>query len=211
MRIYRIPKAVQRIFPKILWSFPEKQHAVYLTFDDGPHEKYTPQILDILDEHDIKSTFFLLGEKIRPNKKIILRMQNSGHSIGIHGYHHIHLLLKSKQTIHEQIVRTKDELESITGEPVRFFRPPYGMFNRSVLELCRQLSLLPVLWSFMTFDFDRRLEDNYLLNIFRKKIRPADIITLHDGHENSNRTVTLLPQIIVHIRKLEFQLWAIEM
>jgi len=200
MRIYRIPKAVQRIFSDIIWSFPEKKNNVFFTFDDGPHKVFTPQILDILEEQNVKATFFLLGINVKPNKEIVLRMQDAGHSLGIHGYSHDSLLFKSKKYICEQIERAKDELEYQTGEPVRLFRPPYGMFNRAVLKLCRQLSLRLVLWSFMTYDFDNRLGEDYLLKMFQKKICPGDIVTLHDGLSNSDRTVRMLPHLIRYSR-----------
>ena len=156
MRIYRFPKTIQRIFPNILWSKPEKRDTVFLTFDDGPHEIYTPQILDILEEHNAKATFFLMGEKLKTNKELVFRLRDSGHSIGIHGYRHDSMLLKSRKIIREQIERTKDELELLIEKPVQLFRPPYGMFNRAVLKECQHLSLRPVMWSFLTYDFDKR-------------------------------------------------------
>ncbi len=211
MRIYRFPKFVQRIFPSILWSCPEKQNTVFLTFDDGPHEIYTPQILDILDEHNTKATFFLLGEKIKSNREIVQHMQDSGHSIGIHGYQHTSLLLKSKKTIYEQLVGSKDILESLIGERVCLFRPPYGLFNRVVLKQCCQLSMRLVLWSFMVYDFDDLLEENYLLKVVQEKIRPGDIIVLHDGLINSDRTTRILSPLLYHVRNVGLKSSAIEL
>ena len=141
----------------------------------------------------------------------MLRIRDSGHAIGIHSYHHVSLLLKSKKTIREYIELAKDELESLIQAPVRLFRPPYGRFNRALLEQCRQLSLRPVMWSFMTYDFDNRLRDNDMLNLFQKNIRPGDIVALHDGHPNSARTVHLLPQLIRHAQNQGLQLSAIEL
>jgi peptidoglycan-N-acetylglucosamine deacetylase len=211
MRIYRFPKCVSQIFPNVRWSFPEKQDTVFFTFDDGPHEIYTPQILDLLEEHNTKATFFLLGEKLKKNKELVIRMRDSGHSIGIHGYRHDSMLMKSKIIIREQIERTKVELELLIGKPVQLFRPPYGLFNRAVLKECRQLSLRIVMWSFLTYDFDIRLSDSYLLKTLQKKLCPGDIITLHDGHINSIRTARLLPQLIRYIRSRGFKSSIIEL
>ncbi len=199
MRFFRVPNILTHFFPQIMWQIPNEANNVYLTFDDGPHEIYSPKILDILEEHNVKATFFLLGEKIKPNREIILRMRDSGNTVGIHGYQHSSLLLKSKTFIREQLERAKDELESLTGEPVHLFRPPYGRFNPAVLNQCRQLSLRPVMWSFLTYDFDDRLSDKDLLDIFNKRICPGDIVVMHDGHVNSGRTVRVLPGLIEFI------------
>lgn len=196
MKYYRVPKIVQRIFPKLLFAFPQKSKAVFLTFDDGPHQIFTPHILDILDEHHAKATFFLLGEKLKPNREIILRMKNANHTIGIHGFNHISLLIKSRTEIRQQIESAKSELESILGEPVRFFRPPFGKFNRAVLKTCQQLSLRPVLWSLMTYDFYDQLSNSDLLNTFQKRLRGGDIVVLHDGNDNSERMARVLPEMI---------------
>ena len=196
MRIYRIPKFVQHFFPNILWSFPDEKNAIFLTFDDGPHEIFTPQILDILDRYSAKATFFLLGESIRGNEKIIRRTHESGHAIGIHSYEHISLLRKSEREIRRQILDTKNKLESLIGEPVKFFRPPYGKFNPAMLKICQSLSLQLVLWSLMPYDFDVKINGRKLVEIFQKKVRAGDIVVLHDGHENSERMVGVLGEMI---------------
>ena len=206
MRIYRIPKFVQHIFSNILWSFPNEKNAIFLTFDDGPHEIFTPQILDILDQGGVKATFFLLGARIKGNEKIIRRMHESGHSIGIHGYDHISLLRKSKKEIRRQILDTKKKLESLINEPVKIFRPPYGKFTPAMVKECRSLSLQLVMWSFMTYDFDMEVSDRRLINIFQKKLHSGDIVVLHDGHENSNRTVRVLGEMIGICRNKGFEL-----
>ena len=196
MRIYRIPKFAQMFFPSILWSFPEKANAVFLTFDDGPHKTFTPQILDILDEHRAKATFFLSGMNIKGNEKIILRMHESGYSIGIHGYEHFSLLGKPRIEIKEQILRTRNEIEFIVGKPVNLFRPPYGIFNPKMVKICQELSLHLVIWSFMPYDFYTKISDGKLVDIFQKKLRAGDIVVLHDGHENSGRTVGVLEEMV---------------
>ncbi len=210
MKIYRIPKFVQHFFSNILWSFPDEKSAIFLTLDDGPHEIFTPRILDILDGYGVKATFFLLGARIKGNEKIIRRMHASGHSIGIHGYDHISLLRKSREEIRKQILDTKKNLESLIGEAVKIFRPPYGKFNRATIKECRSLSLQLVMWSFMTYDFDMQLSDRDLTNIFQKKLRAGDIVVLHDGNGNSDRTIRSLDALIEICQSKGFKLKKIE-
>ena len=200
MRIYRIPKIVRCLFPNVLFSIPTEQNEVFLTFDDGPHEIFTPQILDALDEHNAKATFFLLGEKLKPNKEIVRRILSAGHAIGIHGFNHISLLKLSKNKIHLQIENAKNELELITGKPVHLFRPAYGRFNPVVLKHCRLLSLRPVLWSFMSYDFDPKIPENNIILSSKRNIKAGDIIVYHDGHQFSYRTVNILPSVIMHLK-----------
>lgn len=206
MRIYRIPKFVQRIFPNILWSFPDKKNGIFLTFDDGPHDIFTPQILNILEEYQVKATFFLPGAHIKGNEKIVQRIYESGHCIGVHGYEHISLLSKSKREIREQILRAQEKIQSLTGEPVKFFRPPYGRFSPAVIKACHSLSTQMVMWSFMSYDFDARMNDGRLVEIFQKNIRGGDIVVLHDGHENSGRTVRILREMIRICQSRNFEL-----
>ena len=86
---YKTPKLLQRMFPKRVWSFPEKQNTVFLTFDDGPIPDVTPWVIDTLREHDAKATFFCIGENVKKHPEIFRSLIDSGHSIGNHTYNHL--------------------------------------------------------------------------------------------------------------------------
>lgn len=195
MRIYRTPIFLQKMFPSVIFARPARKNQIYLTFDDGPHENFTPQILDILGRHQIKATFFILGKKIKGKEALIRRLDAEGHTAGIHGYDHVSLLFSSKEQIKQQILRAKDAIEFVLGKEVSLFRPPYGRFNLKMINLCQSLQLKLVLWSLMVYDFDLRISNERLLEIFHSKARSGDIVLLHDGHVNSFRTINVLHEI----------------
>ena len=209
MRLYRIPQWFQKLFPDIVWTLPESNQ-ISLTFDDGPDPHFTPRILSLLEKEGITASFFVIGEKANQHPMLIKAIRQSHNVIGIHSYEHQSLLFHSNRFIRNQIQHAKDTIENIISEPVHFFRPPYGHFSPTMINIIQTYSMKMVMWNFMTYDFDNRLSDSELLNIFQKKIRAGDIVVLHDGHRNSARTVRLLPELIRHCQNLGVQLSAIE-
>ena len=101
----------------------EKQIA--LTFDDGPG-KYTQELLDGLRERGVKASFFLMGSKVEKRPELVKTMHEDGHLVGCHTWSHINFLKCTEDEIADEIARTNDLIESITGERPQFLRPPYG-------------------------------------------------------------------------------------
>ena len=99
---------------------------IAITFDDGPHPSYTAQLLDGLKERGIHATFFVTGEHAEKNPELIKRMQEEGHLIGNHTYSHIQLTEANREQFREELVKTNEILQEITGTEVIFVRPPYG-------------------------------------------------------------------------------------
>ena len=116
---------------------------IALTFDDGPHPKYTEQLLDGLKERGVVATFFVTGENAENYPDIIRREQDEGHLIGNHTYSHIQLTSRNRETFREELVQTNEILEEITGEKISFVRPPYGSWDKSFEKA---LNMFPVLW-----------------------------------------------------------------
>ena len=96
----------------------EDEKVVALTFDDGPDEVFTPQVLDILKKYDVKATFFLIGEKVQYNKKIVKREKEEGHEIGNHTFTHINAAKKSRAEIESEDTKTQEAIKEVTGEVV---------------------------------------------------------------------------------------------
>ena len=107
------------------------EKTVAITFDDGPGSKTTPRLLDGLKERGVKATFFVVGENAVNNKDLIMRMYDEGHVIGNHTYTHVELTKLSKSAAINEITKTNELIESITGEPVTFIRPPCGAWNEA--------------------------------------------------------------------------------
>ena len=167
---------------------------IALTFDDGPHPKYTEQLLDGLKERGVKATFFVTGEHATLHPDIIRRMQEEGHLIGNHTYSHIQLTSKNREEFKQQLIKTNEVLEKITGEDVTYVRPPYGSWDKSFES---ELNMFPVLWTIDPLDWCSDNADN-VANKVVKKAGENDIILMHDYYESS---VTAALEVVDELQK----------
>lgn len=211
MRFFRIPSYLRRLFPDILWQQDgSSDHQIFLSFDDGPHDQFTRPILTLLERKHVLATFFVLGANVVNHVAMVAEMHQVGHSIGVHGWQHRRLIFDSTEAIVEDLQRCRSTIESIIHAPVTYFRPPYGIFTPSILRACRQMQLQPVIWSYMSYDFDLRLSDEHVLRRLLASLNSGDIVVLHDGHRHSHRTVELLPKLIDRVRAQGFDFGALK-
>jgi peptidoglycan/xylan/chitin deacetylase (PgdA/CDA1 family) len=119
---------------------------VALTFDDGPGPASTPEFLDVLAEHGVRATFFMLGSMVARSPGLAAEVAAAGHEIGVHGYDHWYLTTRWPQAVRSDLTRATDEIGTATGVMPRFFRPPYGVLSGPALLAVRELGLTPVLW-----------------------------------------------------------------
>jgi len=165
---------------------PRKPGQLALTFDDGPNPAWTPRLLDILAEHNVHATFFMVGKFAKSERELARRVAGAGHLIGNHTWSHPDLSRARAANILDELTRTNDLLAEITGKPTRFFRPPFGARRPYVLKLARQLGLTPVTWNAMTTDWKEPSTDKITQSLVRKIDRNqsrgfATNIVLHDG------------------------------
>ncbi|MCH5249137.1 MAG: polysaccharide deacetylase family protein [Lachnospiraceae bacterium] len=167
---------------------------IALTFDDGPHPCYTEQLLDGLRERDVKATFFVTGEHAELHPDIIERMNEEGHLIGNHTYSHIQLSSRNRDEFKNQIVKTNEIINEITGKEVLYIRPPYGTWDK---KFETELNMFPVLWTLDPLDWSSsnasRITDKVV-----SKADENDIILMHDYYES---TVTAALNIIDKLKK----------
>jgi len=208
MRFFKIPTPLFRLFPQLIWKDPNSPNKIFLTFDDGPDPAYTPAILDILQKHDARATFFVLGNRAQQHPGLVRQIHNN-HAIGIHGFDHQRLIFRSSDYLFQQLSRSRQIVESIIDQPIRYFRPPYGIFSPKLIDVCRRLDLRLVLWSLMSYDFDEKVRDDTILTRIARHVTGGDIIVFHDGHVNSDRTVRILEVTIKIIKEKGFQLSSI--
>lgn len=210
MRFWRVPPYLQRLFPGIRWQQPAGDRQIFLTFDDGPNGPCTRQILILLERLQVPATFFVLGERVVRQGAVLAAMHGAGHTIGLHGWQHRRMTFGATSAMVAELQRGRSWIESMIHAPVQFFRPPHGFFTPAVLRGCRQLRLQPVLWSFMSYDFDLRVSDECIVKRLLAHLHPGDIVVLHDGHRHSYRTIGLLPKLIVMVRGQGFDFGALK-
>lgn len=156
---------------------------IALTFDDGPGP-YTAQLLDILDQHGAKATFFLIGSKVSAQADVLRRMHARGHQLGNHSWSHPELPKLPVDQIAGEIDRTNDAIKQATGIKPTILRPPYGAVNGVVLEQLRLRSMSSILWSVDTRDWaDRNSE--IVCSRAVAGAHPGAIILMHDIHQTS--------------------------
>ncbi|MFO7246874.1 MAG: polysaccharide deacetylase family protein [Thermaerobacter sp.] len=190
----------------LIRSVPVQTRAVALTFDDGPNPRYTTEVLDILREEGISATFFLVGREVEAYPELARRIVAEGHEIGNHTYSHKNLLGARPETVHREIVRANQAIETVTGVTPRFFRPPRGAYNQATLAVTAETGQQVILFSLSSRDWLELAPADIARNILRR-VQPGDILLLHDSgdlvgsrHGDRSNTLKALPRIIHGLR-----------
>jgi peptidoglycan/xylan/chitin deacetylase (PgdA/CDA1 family) len=124
-----------------------------LTFDDGPDPRYTPAILDTLGEYGVHAMFFVCGEMAVDNQELLARMADEGHVVGNHTWSHPLLTKLRRSRIRSEMQRTCEVIEDAYGEKPRWFRAPYGAWNRAAFQIGADLGMEPLAWTVDTLDW----------------------------------------------------------
>ncbi len=167
---------------------------VALTFDDGPESKYTAQILEILNEYDIKATFFVIGQEAEKHPEVLKQIHEEGHEIGNHTWNHKYLPKISEEEVDKEVLNTEKIIKDIIGEIDYVFRPPYGAIKKRELKHINSLGYNVVNWSVDTKDWAGTSKEE-MMGYLKKQITPGGIILMHNK-SNSKNTVEFLPEAI---------------
>ncbi len=153
---------------------------IALTYDDGPDSASTPLFLRMLERHQVLATFFLLGEFVKQNRSLVAEMSSAGHELAVHGWDHQCLAWKPPGRLVDQLRRSRETVEDLTGVPLRWFRPPYGVLTGPGLLAAHRAGLTPVLWSAWGRDWTRGATPESVTNTVLRSIAPGGTILLHD-------------------------------
>ncbi|OPX88387.1 MAG: Peptidoglycan-N-acetylglucosamine deacetylase [Pelotomaculum sp. PtaB.Bin104] len=154
---------------------------VVLTFDDGPDPRYTPRVLEILDQYQVKACFFVVGAKAKANPDLIKQIALAGHEIGSHGFRHQAAWLTGPRATATENMETSRVIEEITGQKPRFYRPPWGLFNLYSLWFFWSKGLKVALWTYFSWDWTKRATPESITRKVLSKIQDGDILILHDS------------------------------
>lgn len=160
---------------------------IALTFDDGPHEKYTEEILEILREFDIKATFFVIGSNAKTYPRLIEKELDEGHEVENHTFNHIYLKCADEEQIKAEVTENEAVISGITACKPKLLRPPGGLYDSRLFEIAKQLDYKIVLWSVDTCDWSHPTPENIAANVL-EDVRDGDIILMHDYISGSSPT-----------------------
>ena len=156
-----------------------------LSYDDGPNDPHTQNLLDLLAEHQAKATFFLIGKYIRQRPDLVRAIRSAGHAIGNHTESHPNLIFTPASRVKEELESCSKALQDATGEATSWFRPPFGGRRPEVLRIVRKLGLQPVMWSVTGYDWSaessRAIINKVVKQVEGRSRKRGEIILLHDG------------------------------
>ena len=184
------------LFLKSICRIRTKEKVVFLSFDDGPSDQFTPVILDILKRNNVKASFFCIGQHAEVYPDLVRRISSEGHRIGNHtNSHNWKIAFKPSSIIEAEIDRTNNILFDITGSKPELFRPPFGITNPSIAKAIKGSGMQSVGWDIRSFDTISK-DPQKLVRRISDKLRPGSIILLHDNREITSRILNELIETI---------------
>lgn len=174
---------------------------VYLTFDDGPDPEWTPRVLDVLEQEDVKATFFAIGQQAQRAPDLMRRIHAAGHAVGNHTFSHRHPWFMSQRTARAQVRDGANALSDVLGVSPRFYRPPHGRQRACMIDEAQRCGQRVVLWDISAVDWgplgaaegiEKRLD----------VVKSGDVVLMHDGRNQHNRPDQLLRVLPQFLRKL---------
>lgn len=197
------------VFGPIFWRGAPGHNRIALSFDDGPNEPFTSQVVEILKDKKAKATFFVIGDNCARFPEAVKRLADEGFEIGNHTWTHDVLPLKPPSRIREEIEKTSELIANITGRRPALFRAPHGWRNPWVNGIAREQGCTPVAWTLGVWDTDRP-GAREILHRTLKGATDGCILLLHDGRgtehgTDSSQLVEALPGIIDELRRRGFE------
>lgn len=197
-------------FPSaFLLNGPRNTKRVALTFDDAPDPRFTPAILDILANHDVCATFFVVGNRAAKNPAIVKRIHNEGHIIGNHSYNHAVFSTLSLTNYQKQIWSTDAIIKSMIGYSPHFIRPPYGELLPQQVKWSEQAGFAIVNWDVDSADWRNNPSSAAVIENIKKTLQPGSIVLQHAGGgigQDLSGTIHALPKIILLLRSKGYEL-----
>ena len=166
-----------------------------LTFDDGPNNEHTPEVLNLLKEYNATATFFIIGKNIEGNESIVKSIDAAGHTLGNHSFSHSFFIdFKSKKAFVDEVNSTSKLVDSIIGKKMKLFRPPYGVTTPNLARAAKELNLQVIGWNVRSLDTTNDSQE-VILNRIKQKLKPGSIVLLHD---TSSKSVNVLRHLLQH-------------
>lgn len=169
-----------QVWGRTFAGLPPGSRQLALTYDDGPSDPWTLRLLEVLERHSVKATFFMLGKFVEQRPDIVRAVAAAGHELAIHAWDHPNLIFASSSEVRSQIERTQSIIFDTTGYRCSLMRPPFGARTPATLRTIRKLGLVPVMWNVTCYDWKPTTPQRIMAHVERQ-LRGGDVILLHDG------------------------------
>lgn len=189
MKFFKTPYVMRKLYPDYIWNIEEEDNTVYLTFDDGPDPEVTPWVLETLEKHGAKATFFCVGRNVERHPSLMDEILKCGHGIGNHTYSHLNGF-KSKSNEYNDDVQLAGNLINSN-----LFRPPYGKISKHQFQKIRK-DFNVVMWDVLSYDFSKKIIAEHVLYKLIRVVRGGSIVVFHDSKKSLENLSFLLPGIL---------------
>ncbi|MCG9880913.1 MAG: polysaccharide deacetylase family protein [Bacteroidia bacterium] len=198
---YRIPSFIHKLFSSYTWKVKTKDKILYLTFDDGPHPRITPWVLEQLAIYNAKATFFCVADNVRKFPETYALVKAAAHEVGNHTYHHKN---GWKTPLHEYV---QDVYLAQTYIQSKLFRPPYGRIKKKQAQVL-QKDFKVIMWSHLSGDYDKNLNIQESISQM-KKISPGSVIVFHDSEKAFDNLQKMLPVLLEYFHNQSYSMQAL--
>jgi peptidoglycan/xylan/chitin deacetylase (PgdA/CDA1 family) len=199
---------IKKIFSKHIWDLPNTENKIYLTFDDGPTPEITEWVLNQLQKHHAKATFFCIGNNIEKYPEIYNKTIEEGHAIGNHTHNHLNgwktstkKYLKNVKSCESSILNPKSKICNLKSA---IFRPPYGKIKSSQSRKLRQLGYKIIMWDVLSADFDQAITPEQCLENVKSNVKSGSIIVFHDSSKAFQNLEYALPKTLDFLKEKGF-------
>lgn len=190
-----------RFFGDFICHGKNSQRCVALTFDDGPDENSTPQLLDLLKEAKIEAAFFCIGKKVAVNPGLAARIVREGHLLQNHTYTHSPFTnFFSVARLRTELTQTQTAIQQAAGIAPQFFRPPMGLSNPRIFRVARELGLQVIGWNARSLD-TISTDPKKIAARVEHRLKPGGIILLHDGNIPAARLLPTVKLLLATLRE----------
>lgn len=197
---------IKRLFSNYVWDLPNTQNKIYLTFDDGPTPEITEWVLEELKKHNVKATFFCIGNNIQKHPDLFQKIINEGHVIGNHTYDHMNGWKTETKTYLENIRLCEKQIQKSLIENLqsKIFRPPYGKIKTAQAKIVRRLGYKIIMWDVLSADFDQTITPEKCLENVISNVKSGSVIVFHDSIKASHNLKYALPETLNFLKEKGF-------
>ena len=185
----QFPRLLRPLWGKVVWRKDPSKKVIYLTFDDGPVPEVTPLVLDLLDEHNIKATFFCVGENVQKHPDTFAQVMSRGHKVGNHTFNHLKGFSVKDEEYYDNIDKAAELIDS------KLFRPPYGRVTGKQMKKLRDRYAI-IMWDVITHDYNKNLSPETIMRTIKRYSRNGSLVVFHDSIKAKENVLAVLPLAI---------------